>query len=72
MIEKFTDLFLLKTTVKIIYNTAKTNNKTSNVANWVRGEKIQTFFFDELEELFATDISLSESYKEIMNAFKIN
>lgn len=72
LIEKFTDLFLLKTTVKIIYNTAKTNNKTSNVANWVRGEKIQTFFFDELEELFATDISLSESYKEIMNAFKIN
>lgn len=70
LVKETADFFLMKT-VNILLKTAKENGKAGNMNNWVRSATCQTKFLDALTNEIGYDMSLSNTYEDLMNTYKI-
>ena len=70
LVSDFGNLILMRT-VKILNKTARDNNKSGNVANWIRSAKCQDVFLDALSDDLRYDGDLKDKYLDFIDKYKV-
>lgn len=70
LIKDFANLFLMNT-IRVLNQTAHDNNKTGNIANWLRGKACQDAFIASLKCELTLNGYLKEYYFNFMSKYKI-
>ena len=70
LISDFANLFLM-TTIRILIQNAHDNNKSGNIANWLRRKSCQDVFITSLKSELTLNPFLKEPYFEFVSKYKL-